>query len=59
LLVEVDNDGLHPPSRREEDGAKERLFETHGFHYLRLSAKRVLANPVAVAREITKFRTTR
>jgi very-short-patch-repair endonuclease len=59
LLVEVDNDGLHPPSRREEDGAKERLFETHGFHYRRFSAKRVLANPVAVAREITKVRTAR
>jgi hypothetical protein len=59
LLVEVDNDGFHPPSRSEDDGAKERLFETHGFHHLRFSAKRVLTNPGAVAREITKFRTTR
>jgi hypothetical protein len=59
LLVEVDNDGSHPSSRREDEGAKERHFETHGFHYLRFSAKRVLGNPGAVAREITKARTTR
>jgi very-short-patch-repair endonuclease len=39
--------------------AKERLFETRGFHYLRFPAKRVLENPVAVAREITRVRTTR
>jgi hypothetical protein len=59
LLVEVDNDGFHASSRREDKGAKERLFETHGFHYLRFSDKRVLGNPGAVAREITRARTTR
>jgi hypothetical protein len=59
LLVEVDNDGSHASSRREEKGGKERLFETHGFHYLRFPAQRVQENPVAVAREITKVRTTR
>jgi hypothetical protein len=60
LLVEVENDGFHASSRREDEGAaKERLFETRGFHYLRFPAKRVLENPVAVAREITRVRTTR
>ena len=59
LLVEVDNDGFDASSRREAEGAKARLFETHGFHYLRFPAKRVLENPVAVAREITSVRTTR
>jgi very-short-patch-repair endonuclease len=59
LLVEVDKDGSHASSRREDERGKERLFKTHGFHYLRFPAQRVQENPVAVAREITKLRTTR
>lgn len=59
VLVEVDSDAFHPPSQREKDEEKERLFQALGFHYLRFSAKRVLDDPFSVVAEITKFCTTK
>jgi hypothetical protein len=55
VLIEVDSDAFHPPSQREDDERKERLFQARGFEYVRFSAKRCLTNPASVLREITEF----
>lgn len=55
ILVEIDSDSYHPPSQRDADEAKERIFQSRGFHYIRFSAKKVLAEPLNVIKEIRAF----
>jgi hypothetical protein len=59
VIIEIDSDAFHKPAQRESDEARERQFQRRGFHFLRFSAKQVIANPTKVMGEIADFCTTR
>lgn len=55
VIVEIDSDGFHPPSQRTHDEAREREFQSRRFHFIRFSAKEVIASPTDVLRKIAEF----
>jgi hypothetical protein len=55
VLIEIDSDAHHLPSQRDADEAKERLFQSRGFQYLRFSVKKVNSDVIGVIREIADF----